>query len=70
LGSLALRRDSDNTDFGECALGEDTVKVSILIRPYELVRYCLHQQTGLSACTVADDNELATDLSHLEVLEK
>ena len=29
----------------------------------------LHQETGLSTCTVTDDNELSSDLSHLQCID-
>lgn len=64
----------------EGTLGEDTVEgmESVLRLPFSLPTRSesrliekgnLHQQTGLTAGTITNDNELATDLGHLEAKE-
>lgn len=55
------------TNLREGTLGEDTVVA--LVRPdsdhWMMYTIDLHEQTGLAAGTVTDNDQLATDLGHL-----
>lgn len=67
---LAESGDEKETNLRESALREDAVKVGFswgcneaTVKPSECSN--LHQQTGLSAGTVSDDDQLATNFRHL-----
>lgn len=74
-GGLGGRGDRGNADLREGALGEDAGERQQLAAGQEAAaswgaarrttgRHS-HEQAGLSTRTVTDDDELATDLSHL-----
>ena len=62
-----IRGEDSGTNLWECALGEDAgVQLAYTAgkRWSRVVRHS-HEQAGLAACTVTNNDQLATDLRHL-----
>ena len=78
----AIRRAWEQTNLGKGSLGEDTAKDEETVSHTNQARSWIkeeklssllieagfsHQQAGLSACTIADNNKLASDFSHVGI---
>ena len=62
-----IRGEDGGTNLWEGALGEDAV-IQLAYpagkREHRVIRHS-HEQAGLAACTVTNNDQLATDLRHL-----